>query len=360
MQDNPVVGQAETDTRLDENFVSIVVPLYNEEDNVEVLTDRVCTALTAARFHWELVLVNDGSADRTLERALAAATSRGDHIRVVALQRNFGQTAAMQAGIEYARGGIIITMDGDLQNDPTDIPRMVDELQRRDLDLLVGWRRRRQDNAIMRKLPSKIANRLIGKVTGVRIHDYGCSLKAYRGRVIRQVKLYGEMHRFIPAWVACQVPRHRIGEIAVNHHARTMGESKYGISRVYRVLLDLLSVAFFMRFRARPGHFFGSIGLSLGGLGGLMMLWLAISKFIFDEKIGDRPMLMVAILLLLASVQMITTGVLAELLSRIYFTSPGNQSYAASELTSETTSGGGWAKAVEEDSADSVSDPVSN
>ncbi len=341
---------AAADTRGDEHYVSVVVPLYNEEENVVELIARVCAALTQACFRWELVLVNDGSGDGTLERALEEAERRGSHIRVIALQRNFGQTAAMQAGIEYARGGIIITMDGDLQNDPTDIPRMVDELLTRDLDLLVGWRQRRQDNALMRKLPSKVANRLIAKVTGVRLHDYGCSLKAYRGPVIRQVKLYGEMHRFIPAWVACQVPRQRIGEMIVNHHARTAGQSKYGISRVYRVLLDLLSVAFFMRFRARPGHFFGAIGLTLGGIGGVMMGWLAIAKFVMGQNIGDRPMLMVAILLLLASVQLITTGVVAEMLSRIYFTVPGNQSYAASELSlrRNAVQEAGWATVDEE------------
>lgn len=334
-------------TQEDDHYVSVVVPLYNEEENVATVVAQVCDALAEVNFHWELILVNDGSSDGTLTCALDEAERLGSHIRVIALQRNFGQTAAMQAGIEYARGGIIITMDGDLQNDPADIPRMVDELIRRDLDLLVGWRQQRQDNPLMRKLPSKIANRLIARVTGVRLHDYGCSLKAYRGPVIRQVKLFGEMHRFIPAWVACQVPRQRIGEMIVNHHARSAGQSKYGISRVYRVLLDLLSVTFFMRFRARPGHFFGAIGLTLGGIGGVMMGWLAIAKFVMGQDIGDRPMLMVAILLLLASVQLITTGVVAEMLSRIYFTMPGNRSYAAAEpsLHGKAAMEGGWASA---------------
>lgn len=333
MQAQSCSDVASNNTRDDEGYVSVVVPLYNEQENVAEVIARICEALAKVRFYWELVLVNDGSSDSTLACALDEAARRGPHIRVIALQRNFGQTAAMQAGIEYARGGIIITMDGDLQNDPADIPRMVDTLLARDLDLLVGWRQQRQDGALLRKWPSRIANRLIAKVTGVRLHDYGCSLKAYRGPVIRQVKLYGEMHRFIPAWVACQVPRQRIGEIIVNHHARSAGRSKYGISRTYRVLLDLLSVAFFMRFRARPGHFFGAIGLVLGTVGGAMMAWLAIAKFVLGQSIGDRPMLMVAILLLLASVQLLTTGVLAEMLSRIYFTVPGNQSYAAAELS---------------------------
>ena len=194
--------------------------------------------------------------------ALEGANDFEYSIKVVQLQRNFGQTAAMQAGIDTAAGEIIVTLDGDLQNDPADIPRMIAHLQEHDLDLLVGWRARRKDKLILRKIPSWIANRLIGKITGVRLHDYGCSLKVYRTTVIKQVRLLGEMHRFIPAWVAAVVPSSRIGEIEVSHHARVHGQSKYGISRSIRVILDLLSVLFFMRYRARPGHFFGTIGLT--------------------------------------------------------------------------------------------------
>ena len=188
----------------------------------------------------------------------------GLEMSIIELQRNFGQTAAMQAGIDAASGRLIATLDGDLQNDPRDIRAMAKALDDRELDLLVGWRKNRKDGLFLRKIPSWCANALIGRITGVRLHDYGCSLKLYRASIIKQVKLMGEMHRFIPAWVAGVVPSSRIGEIVVTHHPRMLGTSKYGISRTFRVILDLLSVLFFMRYKARPGHFFGSIGLAAG------------------------------------------------------------------------------------------------
>jgi len=310
---------------------SVVVPLYNEAESVPLLAESLFNTLEASGMRWEVLLVDDGSLDATLMELQQARQRYGMRFRVLRLQRNYGQTMAMQAGLDHARGEVIVTLDGDLQNDPADIPRMVTELKVRDLDLLVGWRRHRKDTLLLRKLPSTLANRLIGRVTGVRLHDYGCSLKAYRAKVIHQVRIYGEMHRFIPAWVACQVPSKRIGEMEVNHHARQFGESKYGISRVPRVLLDLLSVLFFMRFRARPAHFFGSIGLGLGSIGGLMLGWLTIAKFILGEDIGQRPMLLVGIMLVLGGMQFITTGVLAEIVSRIYLESNGRP-YHADEL----------------------------
>lgn len=316
-----------------ECYVSVVIPLHNEVDNLQPLLAALEAALAAAPFYWEVILVDDGSLDGTLALALAMAAN-APHVRVVALQRNYGQTAAMQAGIEHAYGRIIVTLDGDLQNDPADIMRMVAELQARQLDLLVGWRQQREDHKWLRIWPSRLANRLIGSLTGIRLHDYGCSLKAYRAAVIRQVRLYGEMHRFIPLWVACQVPRQRIGELVVRHHPRQRGRSNYGLGRSYRVLLDLLVAAFFLKFRARPGHFFGAIGLALAGVGSVMLGWLGFSKFILGEEIGGRPMLLVAVLLVLAALQLLTTGVLAELLSRIYFTAPGNASFSARELRS--------------------------
>jgi glycosyltransferase involved in cell wall biosynthesis len=249
-------------------------------------------------------------------------------VRVIRLRRNFGQTAAMQAGIDAARGELIATLDGDLQNDPADIPRMVEELLERDLDLLQGWRRQRQDGLVLRKIPSRIANRLIAKVTGVWLHDYGCSLKIYRAEVIKRVRLFGEMHRFIPVWVAGVTDTRRIGETPVSHSARRFGQSKYGLSRTFRVLLDLLAAFFFLRYRARPGHFFGSFGLGFGLAGGLIMAYLLVVKFGFGEDIGDRPLLFVAILFLVASVQLLTTGVLAELLSRIFFESASHKSFS--------------------------------
>ncbi|NRP36073.1 MULTISPECIES: glycosyltransferase family 2 protein [unclassified Marinobacterium] len=299
--------------------LSVVVPMYKEEDVAQLLVERVHDGLSDYQGNWELVCVDDGSPDQTVDRLKAAAEQFGNQVRVIELQRNFGQTAAMQAGIDAARGELIVTMDGDLQNDPKDIPRMVDELIERDLDLLQGWRVNRQDAAIKRKLPSKIANRLIAKITGVKLHDYGCSLKVYRASVLKQVRLFGEMHRFIPVWVAGVTSPRRIGETPVTHHAREFGESKYGISRTFRVIIDIISVFFFLRYKARPGHFFGSIGLASGAIGGAMLSWLFAVKFFLGEDIGSRPMLMIAIFLILMALQFLTTGVIAEMLSRIFF-----------------------------------------
>ncbi|WP_462322601.1 glycosyltransferase family 2 protein [Halochromatium sp.] len=301
--------------------LSVVIPLYQERDNVEPLLARVHKGLERYPHPWELILIDDGSRDGT-DRALFEQTARyGSHIRVIRFRRNFGQTAAMQAGFDAARGALIATLDGDLQNDPAEIPRLVDEMLARDLELLQGWRRDRQDALLLRKIPSRIANGLIAQVTGVRLHDYGCSLKVYRAEVIKEIRLFGEMHRFIPVWVAGVTAPDRIGETEVGHRARELGKSKYGLSRTFRVLLDLLVAFFFLRFGARPGHFFGGIGLSFGLLGGLMMAWLAWVKFGLGEDIGDRPLFFVAILFLVASIQFLTTGVLAEIMTRTLFAS---------------------------------------
>ncbi|MGD8710545.1 MAG: glycosyltransferase family 2 protein [Ectothiorhodospiraceae bacterium] len=308
--------------------LSVVIPLYNEVDNVSPLLAQLHDSLAGYPGPWELILVDDGSRDGTGRALTEQAAHYGGHVRVVRLSRNYGQTAAMQAGLDAARGRFIATLDGDLQNDPADIPRMVEQLERDDLDLLAGWRRNRQDTLI-RRFPSKLANWLIRRTTGVQLSDYGCSLKVYRTSVIKQVTLYGEMHRFIPAWMAAITPPDRIGETVVNHRAREHGASKYGLSRTFRVIIDLLSVYFFMKYRARPGHFFGSIGLFFGLLGGLPMVYLAYVKFILGEDIGGRPLFMVSILFLIASIQFLTTGVLAELVARTYFESSNRRPYIA-------------------------------
>ncbi len=299
--------------------LSIVIPMFREQDNVAPMLKRVHEGMAAYAGPWEVIVVDDGSPDDTGPRLLTEAAMYGPHVRVIRFARNNGQTMAMQAGIDAARGEVIATLDGDLQNDPADIPRMVEEMNTRGMDLLAGYRANRQDAWMSRKLPSKLANRLIARVTGVRIRDYGCSLKVYRASVIKQVRLYGEMHRFIPVWAAMVTSPSRIGETAVGHSARQFGESKYGISRTFRVILDLLTVFFFLRFRARPGHFFGSIGLALGFFGSLAMTWLAFVKFVLGESIGNRPLFMVAVLLLVFSIQFLTTGVLAEMMSRIFY-----------------------------------------
>lgn len=307
--------------------ISLVVPVFNEQESVGPLIERVCEAMEDFGKPWELILVDDGSTDATLMKARSWLERPGLNLAVIELQRNFGQTAAMQAGIDAASGRLIATLDGDLQNDPRDIRAMAQALEERELDLLVGWRKNRKDGLFLRKIPSWCANALIGRITGVRLHDYGCSLKIYRASIIKQVKLMGEMHRFIPAWVAGVVPSSRIGEMVVTHHPRTLGTSKYGISRTFRVILDLLSVLFFMRYQARPGHFFGSIGLAAGAISALILGYLFIDKIAFGNDIGTRPLLLIGFMLFLASIQLITTGILAEMLARTYFRNDDTPNY---------------------------------
>jgi glycosyltransferase involved in cell wall biosynthesis len=295
--------------------LSVVIPLYKEEDNVERLVDELHAALETYPGEFELVLVDDGSTDRTREMLLDARANRGDHIMVISHRRNLGQTQAMQTGLQAARGDVIAFMDGDLQNDPADIPAMVEKLETDHLDLLCGWRKNRQDT-LDRTLPSRMANWLIGRVSGVALHDYGCSLKVGRRDVLEGLDLRGEMHRFIPLWVANLTHPSRIAEIAVNHRARIAGTSKYGISRTPRVILDLLAAWFFLRFRERPGHFFGVAGLITGGLGGIALTYLFVLK-LFGMDIGNRPLLITGVLLALVGLQLITTGLVAEMLTRL-------------------------------------------
>lgn len=296
--------------------LSLVIPVMNEEESLRPMIDRVIEAMKGFDKSWELILIDDGSTDKTLSIARDYLGREGLDLRIVEFQRNFGKAAGLQAGFDASRGRLIATLDGDLQNDPYDIPSMVAELNARDLDLLCGWRKARQDALVLRKIPSWCANYLIGAATGVKIHDNGCGLKLYRSEVIKQVRILGGMHRFIPAWVASVVPSSRIGECVVTHHARQFGESKYGISRTIRVFLDLLSVLFFMRFKQRPGHFFGTIGLVIGAISSFILIYLAWVKFALGEDIGTRPLLLVGVMLFLTSIQMITTGILAEMLAR--------------------------------------------
>ena len=298
--------------------LSIVVPMYNEIDNVEPFVTAVHEALCDYPFEWELILVNDGSRDGTRKALDEQAQLRGPHVRPIHLWRNFRQTAAMQAGIDASRGDVIVTLDGDLQNDPKDIPLLVSRLLNDDLDLVAGWRQNRQDGFVLRKVPSRIANRLIRRITGLQFQDLGCSLKAYRASVLKRVKLYGEMHRFIPAWMATVTSPSRMAEEPVSHHARVHGESKYGISRTLRVVLDLLAVNFFLKFAGRPGHFFGGVGLAVGLLGTLILGYLGVLKLL-GESIAGRPLLWLGFFCVLGGMQFLTTGVLAELLIRIYY-----------------------------------------
>lgn len=303
---------------------SVVIPLYNEAENVEPLLRALDEAL--GQVYAEVILVDDGSTDgtdRALEQALSA---RGGRFQAVFLQRNFGQTAAMQAGIDAAGGAVIVTMDGDLQNDPRDIVVLVDMLLRNNLDVVSGWRKERKDSWL-RRIPSRAANRIISSMTKVRLHDYGCTLKAYRADVLKSVRFYGEMHRFIPVWLATQINMQRIAELPVRHHARQAGASKYGLSRTLRVLLDLLFVKYFTKFRQRPLHFFGGMGVALGGLGGVILVYLVSLKLVWGESIGGRPLLLFGFLLVLAGIQFVSTGLLGEMLSRVYYEAQGKTTY---------------------------------
>lgn len=308
--------------------LSIVVPMYNELENVEPMLDAVSAALADYPWPWELVVVDDGSRDGTGPALQRYGARLGDHVRVVRLLRNFGQSAAMQAGIDASRGDVIVTLDGDLQNDPRDIPRLVARLLREDLDLVAGRRERRQDGLFLRRLPSILANRLIRRTTGLEFKDLGCTLKAFRGAVVRQVRLYGEMHRFVPAWMATVTSPDRMVEEPVRHHPRTRGQSKYGISRTLRVFVDLIAVHFFMNFRARPGHLFGGLGVLVLGAGAAILGYLATLKA-QGESIGDRPLLLVGFFCVVGGLQFLTTGILAELLIRIYFAGDARPYHAA-------------------------------
>ena len=307
--------------------VSIVVPLYNEEENVEVLHERIMEVLTSNKIDYEIIYVDDGSDDNTLQ-LLDALQSRHKNILVLSLRRNFGQTAAFAAGFDFARGDIVITMDGDLQNDPKDIPRLLDAIK--DYDLVSGWRKKRKDPFITRRLPSIIANWLISKVTGVRLHDYGCSLKAYRREVVKNLRLYGEMHRFIPAvasWYGV-----RLSEIETTHYPRLRGKSKYGISRTIRVLLDLITVKFLQSFSTRPMQFFGPMGLIFCFSGFCISLYLSINKLFRGANIGGRPLLLFGVVLIIVGVQFIGMGLLGEMLVRVYHESQKKPIYAIKKI----------------------------
>ncbi|MFN2645595.1 MAG: glycosyltransferase [Burkholderiales bacterium] len=305
--------------------VSIVIPVYNEEANIAELVERVGTAMRRSGKSFELILVDDGSRDRSAAKLEALAGER-PWLKPLYLIRNYGQSAALQAGFDAAQGEVIVTLDGDLQNDPEDVPdllKMLDEQPQ--IDVISGWRKDRQDRAVSRKLPSVVANSVISRVTGVRLHDYGCALKLYRADVIRGLRLYGELHRFIPA-LAAEVGAN-IVEVPVRHHARTRGQSKYGIDRTFRVLLDLLWIKFLMRFLHRPLQAFGGVGLVLGAAGFVVLAWLTVEKIALGRDIGGRPLLLLGVLLALIGVQLVATGLIGELLTRIYHEPQGRPQY---------------------------------
>lgn len=301
----------------------MVVPLYNEEENVLLLYEELQSVLSGLSQAWEIIFIDDGSSDRTLE-ILDNIQKSDSCVRVVGLRRNFGQTAAMTAGFDYAHGDIIITMDGDLQNDPHDIPRMIEKLNE-GFDVVTGWRFHRKDPYFSRKLPSMIANRVISWVTGVKLHDYGCTLKAFRHDVIKNINLYGEMHRFIPAIASGMGVS--FTELKVNHRPRRFGASKYGISRTVRVILDLITVKFLLSYATRPLHVFGMVGALSSFLGVLTVFIMTIQRQFFGIAMGNRPLLLLAILLIFMGIQFITIGLLAELVVRTYHESQNKPIY---------------------------------
>jgi len=307
--------------------ISIVIPLYNEEENVIELHRRLADVLGSLGKGYEIIYVDDGSVDGTPD-ILEGISEGNNSVLVLSLRRNFGQTAAFAAGFDFARGDVIITMDGDLQNDPADIPRLLGEID--SYDLVSGWRKDRRDPFLSRRLPSMIANWLISKVTGVKLHDYGCSLKAYRREVIKNLKLYGEMHRFIPAvasWYGV-----RVTEVETTHHPRLHGKSKYGLSRTMKVVLDLITVKFLQSFSTKPIQFFGSMGLVSGAAGVLISLYLSFRKIFFHDLIGGRPLLLLGVLLIIVGIQLIGMGLISEMLVRVYHESQRKPIYVIKRI----------------------------
>lgn len=307
--------------------LSVVIPLYNEEENIQMLHEKLKEALDPLKKEYEILFVDDGSTDRTLS-ILEEIQASDRTVVVLSLRRNFGQTAAFAAGFDFARGDVIVTMDGDLQNDPADIPKLLEHIK--DNDLVSGWRKKRKDPFFTRRLPSIMANWLISNVTGVKLHDYGCSLKAYRRDVIKNLRLYGEMHRFIPAvasWYGV-----RIAEVETIHHQRLRGRSKYGMSRTMKVVLDLITVKFLQSFSTKPIQFFGPVGIISGFLGFLVSLYLAADKIFFGRDIGGRPLLLLGALLIIVGIQLIGMGLIGEMIVRVYHESQRKPIYVIKKI----------------------------
>jgi len=308
-------------------MLSVVIPAYNEEENVPILYEKLKKVLDSLGEDYEIIFVDDGSTDGTYQR-LKQLAEKDSRLKVIRFKRNYGQTAAMSAGFEHAKGDVIITLDADLQNDPEDIPLLLEKLEE-GYHVVSGWRKDRKDPFLSRKLPSMIANWLISKITGVHLHDYGCTLKAYRAEVVKDLELFGDMHRFLPALTKRRGAK--ITEVVVRHHPRMFGRSKYGIGRTVRVLLDIMLVKFLNEYINKPLYMFGSVGFLLLGLGLFSLFYLIFLKLFLEEPIGRRPLLILSVLLILAGIQLISTGLLAELLVRIYYRTKDTKPYVIQE-----------------------------
>ena len=309
-----------------EAMISIVVPLYQEEENVPLLVAEVAAKLTDVSY--ELILVDDGSTDGTVA-AVKKARASDDRVVLIQLRRNYGQTAAMSAGFERAKGQFVVYMDGDLQTDPADIPKLLERLQKDNLDMVNGWRKDRQDASVSRNFPSKIANALIRRSTNVRMHDYGCPMKLMRADVAKNLRIYGEQHRFLPA-LASQYGA-RLGEEVVTHRPRQFGESKYGIGRTVRVVVDLLLILFFQRFTDRPLQLFGPAGLISLACGLFIDVWLTLDKVIFGADLATRPMLQLGSLLIVTGILLFGIGLMLEMQARTYYEATGRRHYSVRE-----------------------------
>ena len=307
--------------------ISVVVPVLNEEESFPLLYQGLTEVLAGSGYSYEIIVVDDGSTDRSFE-IMRELQAHDGHLRVVRFRRNYGQTAAFAAGFDRARGDVVVTIDADLQNDPADIPALLEKMAE-GYDVVSGWRVDRQDRFLDRRLPSIMANRLIAWTTGVAIHDNGCSLKAYRREVLVDVRLYGEMHRFLPA--LAYAAGARVTEIPVRHYPRRFGKAKYGLSRTVKVFLDILAVRFLMSYSTRPIHIFGLLGLFCFATGIAILIYLAVVRLFLLQPIGDRPMTLLGILLTMLGVQLITSGLLAELVVRTYYESQGKPIYTVRE-----------------------------
>lgn len=309
--------------------LSIVVPVYNEEKNLPELFEQIVSAMAPLNMDWDVTFVDDGSKDASVEVIRQLHSQAPEKVRMVVFRRNYGQTAAISAGINESDGNVVILMDADLQNDPADIPLLLEELNK-GFDVVSGWRKDRQDNHLTRNLPSHLANKLISSSTGVHLHDYGCTLKAYRREVLESINLYGEMHRFIPVYA--KEAGGKISEVVVHHHARKHGKANYGLERTFKVILDLFTVQFLMKYSQKPIYLFGGVGLGLMTISIVLFLWLAIRRIVSAVSVLGSPWFQISVMMFILGFLAILLGLIAELVMRTYYESQNKKTYAIREV----------------------------
>jgi glycosyltransferase involved in cell wall biosynthesis len=318
--------------------LSVIIPIYNEVENVPLLHEELIGVLRELGQPYEIIYVDDGSRDGSFAK-LKQIAEADPEVLVIQFRRNFGQTAALAAGMRASQGEVLVFMDGDLQNDPHDIPRLISTMEEGDYDVVSGWRFNRQDHKVRRKLPSRMANWIISRVSGVRLHDYGCTLKAYRREVLENVRLYGEMHRFIPAYAAWSGAS--IAELKVNHRARKYGTSKYGIGRTLKVVLDLITLKFLSDYSTKPSYLFGGLGFGCWGLASLLLIWAGLERILDDVRIHRNPIFSIALILFVMGLQFLLMGLLAELNVRVYHESQDRPTFAIRRTIGKRAENGG-------------------